>query len=296
MNPPQTKPPTKPNLPPPSSTNGNKLKQLTNVVVPKFSKSKAEFKPPRIVLNCVEGWGKTSAIAFAPNAAIVQIRGETGYETLLGAGRVPQIDDTTINTWSELLALLDDLNSMDDKLPHQIIGFDALNGIERLCHEHVCRRDYNNDWGDTGFASYQKGYDTALTDWIGLLAKLDKLKDKGITIVLTSHYQIKDFKNPVGADFDKYIADLHKKTWSLTHRWADAVLFGTFLTIVDKVDTKGKKGKGIGGTERVLYTEHRDTFDAKNRYGMPDVIEIPEDPSQIWNTIWQHIEPNKRSA
>lgn len=105
-------------------------------------------------------------------------------------------------------------------------------------------------------------------------------------IIMLGHTQVKPYKNPMGEDFDRYVADVHHKTWGVTHKWADAVLFGTFLTITEK---KNNKVKGIGGTERVLYTERRDAYDAKNRYNMPEEIEIPDDSSKSWETIWKNI-------
>ena len=43
------------------------------------------------------------------------------------------------------------------------------------------------------------------------------------------------------------------------------------------------------------HTTRTDARDAKNRYGMPPEIEMPNDPSQMFNTIWQYIQPNKES-
>ena len=65
------------------------------------------------------------------------------------------------------------------------------------------------------------------------------------------------------------------------------MLFGKFVTITEK--SKTGVIKGIGGTDRILYTERRDAFDAKNRYGMPAEIDIPNDPAKTWETIWKHL-------
>jgi hypothetical protein len=127
----------------------------------------------------------------------------------------------------------------------------------------------------------------AVTDWLQLLARLDRIHGRGVTIILLSHCKVAGFRNPEGPDFDRYVSDVHAKTWAATHKWADAVLFGKFRTIIDGGSTgvKPKKGKGIGGTDRVIYTERHDAYDAKNRFGMASEIEIPDDPSQVWATI-----------
>ena len=38
-----------------------------------------------------------------------------------------------------------------------------------------------------------------------------------------------------------------------------------------------------------MYAEHQDAFDAKNHYGLPAEIAIPDDPKAGWATIWGAI-------
>jgi hypothetical protein len=245
---------------------------------------------PRLILNAVEGWGKTTFGAFAPNPAILMAEGETGYVTLRGANLVPDADCIELKTWNDVLHAVDGLT---EKCEYETLVFDAMGGFEKLCHKHVCARDFNNDWGDKGFLSFHKGYSIAVNDWLTLLARLDNLRAKNKTkVILLSHAAVKNFKNPAGPDFDRYIANVHETTWSATARWADAVLFGNFVTVVDQqtqIQRKAGKGKGIGGADRIVYTERRDAWDAKNRYGMPEEVDIPADPTQVWSTIWTAI-------
>jgi len=279
-----------PAMPPPPVANG-KTKTATKPNLPVVGKMDAAFKPPRILLNAVEGFGKTTAGAYSPNPVILMARGETGYETLLGSGLVPSVDAARIEDWPGLLELIPTLDVF------KTVNLDAVGGFERLCHEFICDRDFNGDWGEKGFASYQKGYDVSITEWLKLLVALDRLRDKGVVVVILSHCKVKTFKNPMGADYDRYVSDVHDKTWGVTAKWADAVLFGNFFTVVETARSSKpealKKGKGIGGTERVIYTERRDAFDAKNRYGMPEILDIPNEPENVWNTIWGHITSGK---
>ena len=281
---PAVKPPPPPSSTPKTSTPAPK--STTASTSSKSSTTKLSHlapvaRPPRVVVNAVEGWGKTSLVAHAPDAAILMASGETGYETLLGAGLVPSVPAARIAKWSELLGTLDSL--IEDHSGVKVLALDAMGGFERLCHEHVCIKEFGGEWGDRGFNSYQKGYEQSVTHWLSMLSRLDRLWDAGITIVILSHCRIKTFKNPLGSDYDRYVSDTHDKTWAATAKWADAILFGNFLWVVDK------KGKGVGGTDRVVYTERRDSFDAKNRYGMNEIIEIPNDPSETWSTLQNAI-------
>lgn len=253
-----------------------------SIAIPTFGKVSSKPLPPRVILNGVEGWGKTSLAVQAPGAAIIMARGETGYSTLVGAGRVPSIPALTVESWEALLGVLDQLIASPGEV--RALVLDALGGFERLCHEHVCQRDFGGVWTDKGFGSFAKGYDIAVTDWLGLLTRLDRIHQSGVAIWILSHVQVKNFKNPLGSDFDRYESACHAKTWGVTHKWADAVLFATFRTITDTMKGEQRK-KGIGGTDRVIYAERRDAWDAKNRYGMPDEIDIPGSPEQAYAII-----------
>jgi hypothetical protein len=98
---------------------------------------------------------------------------------------------------------------------------------------------------------YMRGYETALADWRQFLAQLDaiRLKHK-MTIMVLSHAKISTFKNPEGPDYDRFQPDVTPKTWSLTHKWADAVLFWNFEVQLGQVQENRKagtkKGKLIG--------------------------------------------------
>lgn len=255
---------------------------------PKLRTEPAKFEPPAIVYNAVEGFGKTTFAAHAPSPAILMARGERGYTTLASAGRVPTVPNVLLESWGETLAMVDSL--IADPQGIQTLALDAMGGFERLCHEEVCRRDFSNDWSEKGFTAFHRGYEVAVSDWLQLLQRLDTLRQKqGMTLVLLSHCKVKTFKNPLGSDYDRYVSDVHEKTWAVTAKWADAVLFGNFYSVVKGTNDVMKKGKGIGGTDRVVYTERRDGFDAKNRYGMPESIDLPADPAATWSSIYQHI-------
>ncbi len=251
--------------------------------MPVLTRPAPKVEPPRLVINTVEGWGKTTIGAYAPDPAILMAKGETGYLTLLGAKRVPQALAATINTWPETLAMVDSL--IADPQGVKTLVLDALGGYESMCHQHVCDRDFKGDWGDHGFLSYHQGFELSVKEWLKLLVKLDTLRDThGIGIIALSHAQVRPFKNPTGEDYDRFAADCHPKTWAPTHKWADAVLFGDFRTIID--EKRGAKAKAVNCTaERVVYTERRGAWDAKNRYGMPESFLLPNDPAQSWTTI-----------
>jgi hypothetical protein len=243
--------------------------------------------PNRIILHAVEGFGKTSFAAQVPNVIFIQTRGETGLETLIDAGQLPGVPHLPeVNSFPELLGAIDFLTNEDH--PFRALALDVINGAERLCHEEVCRRDFNGEWGDKGFGSYQKGYDVAIADWTEFLVRLDKLRaTRKMGILMLCHTKVATFKNPEGPDYDRYQPDMNAKTWATTHKWADVVLFGNFETVVTGGSAgdgskQGRKGKGAGGSVRMMYAERTAAYDAKNRLGLPSEIEMGGSPAEAW--------------
>ncbi len=286
-------PPPKSKPPEPSS---RPLSAAPPAATPTKSERKVKLRelqealPPRLMLFATEGFGKTTLGSYAPNPLILMSRGETGYDTLLGSRLVPQVPAEEVADWSDLLGWIDDLAA--DPQGRETLVLDTVGGFERLCHEHVCTTYFSGDWTKKGFQNYQEGYTLAVTDWIDLLSRLDRLRAKGVIILWLGHSRVQNYKNPLGADFDRFVCDCHTKTWSVTHRWCDAVLFGNFLTVMDnnKEAERTGKGKSIGGTDRVLFTERRDTYDAKNRYGMKKEIWLTDGPSASWATLSSHLQ------
>lgn len=246
-------------------------------------RTKGSGLPSRVVLHGVEGVGKTSFAAHAPKPVVLMARGETGLETLIDSGRLPDTPHLPeLGTWSEVLSAVDWLTEEEHGFKTCVI--DTLNGVERLCHEHVCERDFSGDWGERGFIGYQRGFEVSLADWREFLRMLDRLREKRrMALIALVHTKVANFKNPEGPDYDRYSPDLNGKTWSLTHKWADIVLFGNFYTEVKA--ERGRKGKGLGGQQRVLYTTRHAAYDAKNRHGLPEEISMGGSGAEAWSNF-----------
>lgn len=257
---------------------------------PKYKPVEASAVCPRIVFYAIPGFGKTTLAAYAPSPLILMARDESGVKRLVQSGSIPNVPAHRCATWTEGLAVIDDL--IDNQQGFETLALDAIGGFERLCHEHVCRRDFNNN--ETNFDAYGKGPNVSVGEWLKLQQKLDKLNDAGVTVLLLGHSRVKPFKNPEGPDYDMYQCDVHEKTWGCVSRWADAVLFGNFFVAVDKSSPSAAKGKAQGGTERFVYTEKRAAFDAKNGYRMEPKFILPDDASQSWATLWAQLTANTK--
>lgn len=255
--------------------------------------------PNRYILHAVEGWGKTSFGAQTPKPIFLQTKGETGLETLIDAGRLPEIPHfPECQGWDDLMGAIETLTV--DEHDFKTLVVDTSNGAERLCHEFVCQRDYGGEWGKAGFTSYMQGFEVSLADWRQLLNALDRLRaTRRMAILLLCHTKVKPFKNPEGADYDRYQPDMHEKTWSLSHKWADVVLFGNFDVTVQggsKSGDRPQKGKATGGQQRVLYTERHAAYDAKNRLGLQGEIDMGSNAAEAWINFTAAVKAGKAGA
>jgi hypothetical protein len=221
-------------------------------------------------------------------------RSETGLLTLIDAGQVPEtVHFPELATWVDLLAAIDALTT--EPHDYRTLVIDTLNGAERLCHEHVCQRDFGGNWGRDGFTAYMTGYDVALAEWRRFLDALDRLRaTRCMSILALAHTKITPFRNPEGADYDhRYTVDLHHKTWSLTHMRADLVLFANFVAHVDARKGDGKS-KAKGRSRRVIYTTRTAAYDAKNRHGLPEQLDAGHSAAEAWAKFVAALQAGKQ--
>ena len=97
-----------------------------------------------------------------------------------------------------------------------------------------------------------------------------------MTIVQIAHTDIKRFDSPKSEPYDRYVIKLHSKASALLQEHSDIVLFANFRisTIKSDVGFNKKVIRALGSGERLLHTAERPAFLAKNRYALPDTLEM----------------------
>lgn len=231
--------------------------------------SGAQAKPQKVVVYGPEGIGKTTLAAQFPMPLFIDTEGGSGH---LNVRRLPEPTSWTM--------LLDEVKWIRD-YPSECGGtlvVDTADWAEKLCTEHVCAKAGKSGIEDFG---YGKGYVYMKEEFGKLLNLLGECIEKGLNVVVTAHAAIYKFEQPdeMGA-YDRWEMKLSRKHVApMLKEWADAVLFANFKTIVVEDPDNGKKHKAMGGTNRVLHTQHAATWDAKNRWGLPD--EVPMEFAQI---------------
>jgi hypothetical protein len=244
----------------PQSTT-NTLPTLASMV-----KTSIARKPLRVVLYAPEKTGKTTFAARAPSPIFLGT--EDGFGDITPT---PPIHDPS--SWTDALTFLRVLRS--EQHDYKTLIIDTVDFLEPLCWEHVCKREGVDSIEKIG-GGYGKGHLAAQLEWRNLLADLDRLRAKGMTIILLAHSKTHTFQNPDGEDYSRYTLAMNEKSAGLIKQWADIVLFANFETFVD-IEKGQKKGKGLGGQTRKLYTQRRASFDAGNRFSLPEEMPLAWD-------------------
>jgi len=146
---------------------------------------------------------------------------------------------------------------------------DTADWAETLCTNAVCEKYRKNNIEDFG---YGKGYVYLVDEFSKLLTLMDQLIEVGINVVITAQAKPRKFELPEeqGA-FDRYEMKLTKQVAPVIKEWSDALFFVNYKIYVVTTENNSKKAQG---GKRVLYTTHNPTYDAKNRFDLPEELEL----------------------
>jgi AAA domain len=222
------------------------------------------LKPPRILIHGVHGVGKTTFAAGAPEPVFILT--EDGLGTL----DVPHFP--LARTFDEVMQALAALYAEEHRF--RTLVMDSADWLEPLVWARVCK---DQGWKSIEDAGYGKGYVNALDLWREYLEGLNALRDdKGMAIVQIAHTDIKRFDSPESEPYDRYVIKLHAKASALLQEHSDIVLFANYRisTVKSDVGFNKKVTRALGSGERLLHTAERPAFLAKNRYALPDTLEM----------------------
>ena len=217
-------------------------------------------KPQKVVVYGPEGIGKSTFAANFPDPLFIDTEGST-----------EQLDVQRFESPSSWEMLLEQVDYVI-RNPHvcKTLVIDTADWAETMCIESILAKDGTKSLADY---DYGRGHLKNEEEFGRFLNMLTRVTDKGVTVVVTAHSQLKQFIQPdeLGS-YDRYELKLEKKTSALLKEWADMLLFANYKTEVF-TDGKTKKTKATGG-KRVMYTAHRPSWDAKNRHGLEPELDF----------------------
>jgi hypothetical protein len=192
------------------------------------------------------GVGKSTWATGAPGT--LAIDGEAGLSQI-GCDRVE-----LASGWDESLRLVRQALASDCKL----LAIDTVDALETRAVAHVCASHKKKSLADFG---YGDGFELLSSAWLELLGLLEQGRARGTEVILVAHVQQKNVNDPTIGAYEKYIPQLSKRCWNLTHRWCDNVFFADYERgLVNE--------RAVLTGARQLHVVAASGFDAKNRYGV----------------------------
>ena len=226
--------------------------------------------PLKVVVYGPEGIGKSTFAAQAPGPLFIDTEGSTSR---MNVRRLPAPTSFTM--------ILEEIRYViSNPTVCQTLVLDTADWAERLCRDGVCSKNSKSGLEDFG---YGKGYTYVYEDFGRMLNLLDQVIDRGINVIVTAHAAMRKFEQPdESGAYDRWELKLiNAQKCSIANmlkEWADMVLFANYETYVIKGKNEMEKNKVTGG-KRVMHTTHHPSWDAKNRFGLPE--KLPFDFSHI---------------
>lgn len=259
-----------------TSTRPPKRMCLANVVKGRID------RPPHIVVYGTDGVGKSTFGADAPDP--IFLGAEDGTAHMAHVPRFPQPF-----TWDEVFDALREL--LETEHGYKTLVVDSLDWLEPIVWSHVCKKHRASSIEQIG-GGWGKGYTEALTEWRSVLARLELLRaKKRMQIILIAHSMVKMTKHPDQEDYERYQLALNQKAADVIRQWADVVLFARDKTYTT---TQNNRQKGVSSGSRIVHTERRAAWDAKNRYGLKP--ELPLNYGAVMTAIAEGVSAEEQRA
>jgi AAA domain len=237
-----------------------------------IASASAEWKPQKIVLYSVQGLGKNT-FASTFNKPII-------LPTEDGGGAIDVPTFPMLKSITDVEAAINTLHGEHD---FKTVILDTADWLEPIVWAQTCAIHGQESIEAFG---YGKGYIEADSSWRFVMGGLDSLRlTKGMTIIVLAHAEVKNYHSPEVDPYDRYQIKLHKRAFGLWQEWADMVLFANYKTHIEKSEAGFNKEvkRGAGSGERVIYTEERPAYLAKNRWGLAPEIYIGQD--KTWSAF-----------
>ncbi len=221
----------------------------------------------KAVLYGQEGVGKSSLAAQIPGIVFIDCEGST---TKMDVRRLP-----APTSWAMLCDEMDYIRENAAQKGYKAVAIDTFDWAESLALQAICTE--HNIKGIEGL-NYGKGWQYECELIARFLENTDKLIKAGIHVILICHAISRKTSLPEEIDeFDHWELKLGNKTTNkiapLLKEWSDMTLFLAFKTQVMAADDKGKIHKATS-VQRVMYATKSAWWDAKNRFGLPDMMPL----------------------
>lgn len=212
----------------------------------------------KVVIYESEGIGKSTFASKFPDPLFIDTEGGTSH---MDIRRIEKPE-----TWEELINII---NEVAKEPVCKTLVIDTADWAEQLCVKHICAKYKQNSIESF---DYSKGYTYLAEESSRLLAACDEVIKSCKNVVIIAHAKMRKQELPDEAGaFDRWEMKLSRQVAPLIKEWADLLLFLNYRTYVVSTETTAKKAQG---GKRVMFTSHHPCWDAKNRHGLADELDL----------------------
>ena len=211
------------------------------------------------------GTGKSTLAAQLPNHVFLPT--EDGLNFINEATVLPES-----KTLDDFLNWIESLITGDHEYKTAII--DGTSGLDILINKACCQEE-----GVTSInkIAYGGGKNIIRDKWLNVISVIERLKnERKMNVALLGHNGVNTFNDPEGAPYDEYVPRMFSpEARDALMDKVDFLLFAKFKVHKATSDIGfGKtESKGVGGSERILYTQNAATHWAKTRVAMDAQID-----------------------
>ncbi len=212
----------------------------------------------KVVVYGSEGIGKSTFASKFPDPLFIDTEGGTSH---MDIRRIEKPE-----SWEELINIVTEVSN---EPVCKTLVIDTADWAEQLCVKHICVKYKQNSIESFG---YGKGYTYLSEEFARFLSACDAVIKSGKNVVIVAHAKMRKQELPDEAGaFDRWEMKLSRQVAPLIKEWADLLLFLNYRTYVVSTETNAKKAQG---GKRVMFTSHYPCWDAKNRHGLSDELDL----------------------
>lgn len=229
---------------------------------------RANTLPDVVVVYGMEGVGKTRFALSAPNPVLLATEDGSRGAAVARLEIPDECGGHAPRTVDEIFSCLNDL--ADDPQGFETLVIDSLDWMTSMIHAAVCAR---NGWSSIAAPGWDIGAKAALEESRQVIPILDRLRAKGVGIVATAHAELRPVPNPSGPDYSAWGPALPKYEGALWRQYCDTMAFACYEDTFVRPD-KERRAKGTSAGLRIMHTCHQPSWQAKNRWRVPDGIPL----------------------
>lgn len=221
-------------------------------------------RPVKTVVYGVEGIGKSTFASEFTSPLFIDLDNGTSQ---LNVDRI-----TDVGSWRELKDIVDDFGTNPDFKGYKTLVIDTADAAAALCERSIVSTKAPGK-SSIEDIPYGKGYKMLAEEFSVFLCKLEALILEGKNVVVLAHAILRSVNDPeLSQPYDHWEMKLPgmstNKLAPLIKEWSDILLFAFYDIDVVKVNNKNK----ARGGKRMMRTTHTPFADAKNRFGLADIL------------------------